>query len=163
MGIFGRRRRPARYESDFDAEGVGLGIASHVGIPQWDPPAQLYTAGWRGIGYGAAPSEQVGAYDGTVLNALPAIVPGVQLHQGVEGMNSGWYYPTVSAIPGGSPQEYRPTPGAAGGQRYGSRYSGPIGPLSVRRMRQRVAQASIEQTALMAEPWAGVLAPNPGQ
>lgn len=162
MGLF-RRRAPATYESDYDAEGVGLGVRSHVGIPQWDTPAGLGTAGWRAFGHGQHASDQIGAYDGTPLTSLPGIVPGVQLHAGVEGLDAGWCYPSVSAIPNGSIQQTPAVAAADTGQRYGSIFSGPLGPLNVRRMRARVSQASIEQTSLMAEPWAGVLAPNPDQ
>lgn len=109
-------------------------------------------AGWRAFGNGQHPSQQIGAYAGLPLNQFPALIPGVQLHGGREGNNPGWYYPSRSVVP-----QYQQTQQFAnlpGGQRRGSTFTGPIGPITARLFRARVAAAAVPQTSLFTQPWA---------
>lgn len=114
-----------------------------------------YTAGWA-PGYGTPhPSQQIGRFDGQMLNQYPANIPGVQLHQGVEGLDSRWYVPTVSYQPNGAlvTSTTRPT-NITGGNRYGAMFSGPSGPISARANAARVSAAAVRQSGLAASQWA---------
>lgn len=137
-------------------------ITASAGVPTEEISSDHIggTAGWAPFGHGQHPSDQIGAYAGSPLNQFPANVPGVQLHEGVEFLSSAWYYPSISAIPNGSIQVSQHEANLPGAQRYGSQYSGAVGPTNVRLFRRRVAAASVQQTALLAQPWAGILAPG---
>lgn len=112
-------------------------------------------AGWRAFGSGQHPSAQTGAFDGTLLNQLPANIPGVQLWNGVAGMTQGWYFPSRSVVP--SFQQTQQMVNLAGAQRRGSMFTGPIGPVSARLYRARVTAAAVPQTSLLSQPWAQLL------
>lgn len=124
------------------------------GEPVMPSGAQFGTAGWL-PGYGAPhPSQQIGRFAGTMLNQFPAAPRGVQLHSGREWGNSNWYYPSVAPLPNGSVQQTQRPTNLPGGQREGSRYTGAVGPISVKLYRAAVAAAQVRQTGLSASPWA---------
>lgn len=122
------------------------GSAAHVGG----------TTGWRPMPGMQNPSSQIGAFDGTLLNQYPAYIPGVQLFNGRMGNNPLWYTPTAFALPQGSTNlqtTTRPN-NIVGSQRYGSQFSGPIGPLSARKNQANVVAAQVRQSGLSAVKWA---------
>lgn len=116
------------------------------------------TAGWKAVPGSASysPVEQIGAYNGSLLNQYPAYIAGVQLHSGREWGNPHWYTPTAYAL---GPNETnlqtttRPA-NIAGAQRYGSRFSGPIGPLSVKKNQANLRAAQVRQSGLSLTEWA---------
>lgn len=114
------------------------------------------TAGWRPMPGSQNPSQQIGAFDGSLLNQYPAYIPGVQLHSGREWGNPNWYTPTALALPPGSTNLQTTTSpnNIMGGQRYGSQFSGPIGPLSARKNQANVVAAQVRQSGLSALQWA---------
>lgn len=128
-----------------------------VGAPFPLPPVHSQiagTAGWAAIPFTLAPWQQIGAYAGGLLNGYPANIPGVQLHSGREWGSSHYYYPQISYLPNGSVQEtafpaQRPT-----AQRYGSTYTGPIGPVSAKQNAAAVTAAQIRQSGMQAYQWA---------
>lgn len=122
-------------------------------------------AGWRAFGHGQAASEQIGAFDGSPLNQFPVNLPGVQRYCGVEGLQSGWYYPTVTVVPAGAStvqqvQRGSGTSRLAGAQRRGQTFTGPIGPITAKVFRKRVLAASVDQSALSVESWANLAQPG---
>lgn len=113
------------------------------------------TAGWRPFGVGAQPNEQIGAFDGSLLNQFPAKWDEPQLWGGVIGLNSHWQVPTVSVLPYWV-QTQRPT-NLPSAQRDASRYTGGIGPLTARRFRANVTAAQVRQSGAQAMAWASDL------
>lgn len=114
------------------------------------------TAGWAPMPGAQHPSQQIGVYAGSLLNQYPAYIPGVQLHQGVESLMPRWYTPTAFALPPGSTNlqtTQRPN-NVMGGQRYGSQFSGPIGPISARKNQANVVAAQVRQSGMQALQWA---------
>lgn len=117
------------------------------------------TAGWRPLPGQQNPSQQIGMYAGSLLNQFPAYLPGVQRSSGVEFLSSRWYYPTTGPVAlGGLTQTTRPN-NIAGGQRYGSHFSGPIGPISAQANAAAVVAAQVKQSGLAALNWAKRLNP----
>ncbi len=122
--------------------------------PQRPSGAQFGTAGWA-PGYGSpSPNQQIGRYAGGLLNQYPASPSGVMLHGGREWGSSHWYYPAVSVIPNGSTQQTTRPNNVMGAQRSGSIFGGPIGPVTARLFRARVADAQVRQSGLSASDWA---------
>jgi hypothetical protein len=95
---------------------------------------------------------QIGVYGDSLLNTFPAYYNQPQLHQGVEGLQSDWYTPTVSTLPTFM-QTQRPN-NVQGGQRWAGKPGGPLGPLSSRKLSARVAAAQVRQSGLSATEWA---------
>lgn len=110
------------------------------------------TAGWRPLSWGQAPWEQIGAYDGSPLNQYPAHYDQPQLRQGVEGLRSNWQVPTV--LPVLSWQQTQNVANVPGAQRYGAPAGAPVGPLSAKAMRARVASAQVRQSGMASMSWA---------
>lgn len=113
-------------------------------------------AGWRPMPGSQNPSQQIGAFNGSLLNQFPARIDGVQLHSVREFGNPYWYTPTRFPLPVGSTNLQTTTrpnnlPGA---QRYGSQFSGPIGPISARKNQANVVAAQVRQSGLNALRWA---------
>ncbi len=111
-------------------------------------------AGWAAIAATLAPWQQIGAFAGNLLNQYPASVPGVQLHSGREWGCANYYYPQINYLPNGSVQETQAPSNIAGAQRYGSQYSGGIGPVNAKRNAAAVTAAQIRQSGLQAMNWA---------
>lgn len=122
-------------------------------VPNSDRIDYRARSGWRAFGAGQHQSDQIGAFAGSMLNQTPANIPGVQLHQGVEGLNPKWYYPAVSALPYGSQMQTQQLAAVLSASRYGQTYTGPIGPLSARANAQRVADQQVRQTGVQALAW----------
>lgn len=112
------------------------------------------TNGWAPFGQGQSPVQQIGAYDGPPANQYPALIPGVQRHQGVEFLNSRYYVPSRSAVP--IFQQTQQHVNLPGPQLDASRYTGAIGPVTARLFRRNVTSQSIQQSALRAEPWMSI-------
>jgi len=140
--MFGRKRGAARAVLTYSE-------------PQRPHGAQIGgTAGWA-PGYGTPhASQQTGRYAGGLLNQYPASPSGVQLHGGREWGWACWYYPAVSVIPNGSVQQTTHPNNISGGQRSGSIFGGPIGPVTARLFRAKVADAQVRQSGLSASDWA---------
>lgn len=122
-------------------------------IPQFDPNA--LTAGWQAAPV-VAPWQQIGAFNGRMLNQFPARLEGVQLHSGREWGNSAYYTPYAqpgAVGNGGLTQTTRPN-NIASAQRYGSIFQGPIGPLSATKMQADVVAAQIRQSGVSMLGWA---------
>ena len=124
-------------------------------------PPSGYAAGWKAAGHGQHPSDQIGAFDGQMLTQYPTNIPGVQLKGGTEGMRSNWYYPSMTSIPLGSIQQTTRPNNITSGQRWGSQYSGPIGPATAQAMRANVTTAQVRQSGLAAMYWAQGLLTRP--
>lgn len=157
MGIFRRKGQAAHIvDESMDAAGAGVPTLFYVtGLPAHTPQGPGgYTAGWKGMPGSANPSQQIGMFDGGMLSQFPAMISGVQRKQGRESGSSRWYYPSLTVIPNGSVQQTTKPNNVNGGQRYGSIYSGPLGPLSTRRMAGNVARAQVQQSGLQAMDWA---------
>lgn len=99
-------------------------------------------------------SQQIGMFDGTLLNQYPVNLPGVQLLSGREGNNPRWYYPTLAPTPLGNNQQTTQGTAFAGAQRFGSMFGGPIGPITARLFAARVSAAQVRQSGLQAMTWA---------
>jgi hypothetical protein len=106
---------------------------------------------WRGLTWPPSQPQQIGLWGEAILSQVEGYYNQPQLHSAVEFLQKGWYVPTVSAVPTFD-QTQQPHP--IGGQRWGSVYSGPIGPLNVKAMQARVAAAQVRQSGLMAQTWA---------
>lgn len=117
-----------------------------------------YTTGWAPFGNGQSPVQQTGAFAGQQLNQYPANIPGVQLSSGRNWGRTGWYYPTLFAIPNGSPQQTQQNANLAGGQRNGSTYRGGLGPLQQQGIMAGVTAQQIAQSGAAALGWARQLA-----
>jgi hypothetical protein len=126
-------------------------VPGHGGGPQLGT-----VTGWAPFGYGQHASNQIGAFAGQLLNQYPANIPGVQLDNGRQGAGVGsrWYYPSLTAIPNGSLQQTQRPNNVIGGQRYGSRYSGGIGPVTAKRNAAALTAAQVRQSGLAAMQWA---------
>jgi hypothetical protein len=154
--MFGRKRNQGRPGNTAVAY-PAIAPAAEIVLPPNFPGIQG-TAGWRAMPGSVAysPTQQQGAYNGTLLNQYPAYIPGVQLHSGREWGNPHWFTPTAYAL---GPNETnlqtttRPA-NVAGGQRYGSRFSGPIGPLSVKKNQANLQAAQVRQSGLSMLQWA---------
>lgn len=127
-------------------------------VPQG--PMRGYEAGWAPMPGAQHPSQQIGVFAGQMLSQYPAMLPGAQLFQGREAGNSQWYYPALTVIPNGNLQQTQANAVVAGGQRYGSIYSGPIGPISARAAQAAVTAAQVRQSGLSAMSWAKDLTPQ---
>jgi hypothetical protein len=145
--MFGRRATVAHHGAAPMPTGSGGPM-----VPQTD--------GWAPFGHGQHPSDQIGAYDGGPLNQWPAYIPGVQLNNGVQYLRSGWYTPTRSVIPNAQTYATVAQANLPGAQRVGSRYTGPIGPITARLFKQQVTAESIRGTAMQAQPWAAGMVPD---
>lgn len=143
--MFGRRPR------GITSHRPAVATPAHGGGPM--PGTQ---AGWAPFGYGQHPSDQIGAYAGQLLNQYPANIPGVQLSNGrqASGVGAHWYYPALTAIPNGSLQQTQRPNNVTGGQRYGSRFTGPIGPVNAKRAAAALSAAQVRQSGLAAMQWA---------
>jgi hypothetical protein len=154
MGLFSRKT----YRPGNTAVAVpSIAPAAELVIPPGYPGIQG-TAGWRAMPGSQyyAPAQQIGAFNGSLLNQYPAYIPGVQLHSGREWGNPNWYTPTAYALPAGSTNLQTTTRPAnvAGGQRRGLTFSGPIGPLSVKAMQANLRAAQVRQSGLAMTQWA---------
>lgn len=114
--------------------------------------------GWRAYPTGGAPMGQIGAFDGTLLNQFPAMLPGLQLKCGVESLSSAWSTPYPS--PRISPQISQQNANLPGAQRNGQTYTGGIGPLTVAQYQANITAAQIRQSGLSAMSWAKDLQPS---
>lgn len=119
-----------------------------------DPVAAEYgpTPGWRPLPNTLAPWQQIGVYGNAIQSNFPSNYVQPQLLQGVEGLRSAYYTPTKSGQVNfllNQQQAYLP-----GYQRYGSQYSGPLGPISSKQLQQNVVTAQIRQSGLQALQWA---------
>lgn len=101
-----------------------------------------------------SPWAQVGK--GAVwLSQFPAYYNQPQLHSGREWGSSRYYTPARSVLPDFQMTQ-RPT-NIAGGQRTGQSYTGPVGPLSARKLFARVTQSQVAQSGTSALSWASQL------
>lgn len=128
------------------------GVAAAVGVL---PPGAVgldsrtgYVTGWKSMPGFQNPSQQIGMFDGQLLNQYPAMLPGVQLHQGREFGNPFWYTPTQTYVPNGTVQLTQKKGQVPGASRNGSTYQGPIGPVSARTYKAAVTQAQAAQSGL---------------
>lgn len=161
MKLFDRRRAAPNYVPESqDAAGAMVPVyVFPTGVPnQRDPlePGPADANAWA-PGYGTPnASQQIGNPGrGTVLlSQFPAMVVGVQRHQGREFGNSGWYYPALTSLPNGSVTQTTKPNNVTGGQRYGSIFSGPLGPLSSKKLAANVNAAQVRQSGLAAMEWA---------
>lgn len=153
----GRRKPPAPAGND---EPAGTVRAVQTGAPAAYPQHAHRnggTTGWAPMPGAANPSQQVGMFAGQLLTQYPTNVPGVQLKNGREGASSRWYYPTATYAPLGNIGQ-TPRPGViSGGQRFGSIYSGPMGPIQAQELKQQVAIAQVRQSGMAALDWAAAL------
>lgn len=158
--MFGRRAKasPAYYDPSASPAGSGA-------LPTLTPPVKPptgpggLTAGWKpGPGI-PNPQQQIGAYDGGMLNQFPAYLPGPQLHSVREFGNSGWYYPSLTPLPNGNLTQTTTPNNVPGAQRYGSLFSGPIGPISAKKNAARLAAQQVRQSGLAATTWGLTLNP----
>lgn len=159
---FGRRNRgqlnvPA---VDIPAQPAGSGMYVSVGpIPDGARPAALLEAGWAPFGHGQSPVQQIGAYAGRMLNQYPAIIQGTQRHSVREFGNSRWFYPVARPTPLGNLSQTQQNAMVPGSQRYGSRFSGLLGPINSRQVTGAVVAQQIRQSGLQAMNWAAGLNP----
>jgi hypothetical protein len=107
---------------------------------------------WRPLPTAGPEPLQKGVYGDSLLNEFPAKYDQPQLHQGVEGLTSNWWTPTVSPLYTFQ-QTQRPA-NVAGGQRFAGKPGGPLGPISSRALAARVAAAQVRQSGLQATDWA---------
>jgi hypothetical protein len=140
------RRGSVAYQNPWAAQTTRRHDAD-VAQEEWGPVA------WRGIPVPAA-HEQIGLYGEAILSQVEGYYNQPQLHSGREWGQSCWFTPTVSVVPTFQ-QTQKPYP--IGGQRYGQTFTGPIGPLNVKAMQQRIAAAQVRQSGLMAQSWAAAL------
>lgn len=112
------------------------------------------TAGWAPMPGAQHPSQQIGVYAGSLLNAFPAAPVGVELHSGREWGSAAYYTPATTYLPNGSVEQTQRPNNVSGGQRYGSLFSGPIGPISAKANAAQVAAAQVRQSGLAATRWA---------
>lgn len=108
--------------------------------------------GWKPLPTMGPAPLQIGVFAGQLLNQYPAYYTQPQLHQGVEGLRSNWFVPTRGVVPDFMATAYPQN--VPGGQRMGSTYTGPLGPISSRRMQSRVVAAQVRQSGLQAMQWA---------
>lgn len=147
MGLFGPSRNRARVAAQ------SMPAVAYIAYPQFNPAG--LTNGWAPGPGTPSPQQQIGAFSGPPLNQYPAYISGVQLHSGREWGNSSWYYPTAGVLPpGGQPQLTQQSAQIAGAQRYGSLFGGPIGPISAKRYRAKIAAAQARQSGAQAMAWA---------
>lgn len=132
--MFGRRRK------SYPALGADV-APSGWGDVSWRPLPTL----------GPAPL-QIGVYGQQLLNQFPARYEGLQLDCGVNGLRSGYFTPTVSVVP--TFQQTAHPVNVPGGQRAGQTHTGPLGPLSARKLQQAVVAAQVRQSGLQAMQWA---------
>lgn len=159
MALFGRRRKaPSRYDDALAGNPRARVSTQHVNPAPGGSRANIQgtVTGWRPMPGSQNPSQQIGAFDGQLLNQYPALVPGVQLHCGREWGNSRWYYPVVGGAESNDTQTPRPQM-ISGGQRFGSIYSGPIGPIAAQQLKQNVAYQQVRQSGMAALDWAAAL------
>ncbi len=108
--------------------------------------------GWRAVPV-TLPPQQVGAYGEAILTQRYGFWPGLQLRNGVMGLNPGW----IALGRGGVPYwQLSQTPSnAPGGQRMGSQAQiGSLGIIKSRQLRGRVTMAQIQQSGLQLTQWA---------
>lgn len=141
---------------------IGGGNPAFVGVgpvPRGVRPTGRLTAGWL-PGYGSpAPQQQIGRFDGSMLNQYPAYLPGVQRHSVREFGDSRWFYPMAVRSPLGNLSQtvnYSNLPGA---QRHGSAFGGLLGPINSRRVTGAVLAQQLRQSGLQAMGWAAGLNP----
>jgi hypothetical protein len=162
--MFGRRRgrTPSATPEAYPFSGVGAayGLAQPPGLSAAASAHVGGTAGWRALPGFVPTAYQTGAYAGQLLNQYPARIDGPQLHSGREWGRTGWDYPTATPLPGNGQlgQTQRPN-NIAGAQRYGSLFSGPIGPITAQRNAALVAIAQVKTSGLQAVQWAKALNP----
>ena len=141
--MFGRKRPAARAR-----------IAYTEPAPARRP--QLGTTGWAPGPGTPHPSQQIGRYAGTMLTQYPAMPREVQRHQGVEYLRAGWYYPVTAGAVLPVQRTVRPN-NTNSGQRYGMRYTGPLGPVNSQLLRGAVVDAQARTTTNIIAPWAAKL------
>jgi hypothetical protein len=93
------------------------------------------------------------------LSQFPARWEGVQLHNGVDGLRSAWFWP-VAVLPQNTLPVIRNTQrpvNVPGAQRFGSVYGGALGIIGTARMREAVTEAQIRQSGLQATDWGAAL------
>lgn len=167
MGWLTRRRAPAPPQGlALGAPAVGAVVAAQPILPA--PPSAAGiggTAGWAPLPGYVSTQAQIGAFNGRLLNRYPANLPGVQLHSGREWLQggSGWYYPSTTPLPNGSIQQTRQYTNLPGAQRYGSLFSGPIGPITAQQNAALVTVAQIRQSGASALQFARNLRPGSTQ
>jgi hypothetical protein len=148
--MFGRRRAPA-------AAATGpqqWAVVTRAPAPALPPtPGGRYgPTGWLPMPTQGPAPLQIGVYGDRLFNQFPARIDGVQLFQGVEGLNSTWQTPSTSARPNFQQTTYPEN--VPGGQRFGQTYTGGLGPISSRQMQARVVAAQVRQSGLQAMQWA---------
>lgn len=135
---------------------------SEVGAFPGVVPSAAFTplaisAPWQAAGGGG-----YGARVNVPLSQVPARWEDVQLHNGVDGLRSGWFFPPS---PGawGPPvqvpviqQTARPV-NVPGAQRFGNRYGGTLGLVANQQMRLNVLRAQIKQSGTAATQLGQVL------
>lgn len=145
--MFGRPKRPA--------------ARARIAYTEPAPTARpsLGVTGWRPGPGTPHPSQQIGAYAGTLLTQYPAMPREVQRHQGVEYLHAGWYYPTSVGPVLPTQRTIRPN-NTNSGQRYGMRFTGALGPVNAQVMSGAVVDAQARQTTLAISPWMAPLTGN---
>lgn len=125
------------------------------GIQERSGPMPGTVTGWQPNNPLATDNAQIGSFAGTVWTQYPANLPNVQRFCGVEGLRSAWYYPSVGGLPLGSSITQTVSPAnAVGSQRFGVKYSGPIGPLLARTDKARVTDQAMRQSGARVVGWA---------
>lgn len=153
--MFGTAKRPRAVPSAHPAAPVPTGPTGYVN-------------GWAPFGNGQHATQQTGAFAGQQLNQYPVNIPGVQLSSGRNWGRSAWYYPSIFAIPNGSPQQTQQNANIAGGQRNGSTFRGGLGPLQQQGIMAGVTAQQVRQSGAQALGWARQLTggqaypPQPG-
>lgn len=107
---------------------------------------------WRPLSFGQAPWEQIGVYGDRILTQYPAYYNEPQLKNGVSGLSSALYTPTISAVP--TFQQTQGPVNLPGAGKLGQTFTGPMGPLGVSAMKARVTQAQVRQGGSAALSWA---------
>lgn len=110
----------------------------------WGPVA------WRPMPVPSRP-QQTGLWGEAILSQVPARVDGIQRFCGVSAMNPRWTVPGPSDVPIWLRTQFPVN--TAGAQRHGASPPYGQGPIAVRQMRRRVAQAALAQGAPGAQAW----------
>lgn len=118
-------------------------VPAEYGVDRWRPYPTA-AGDWNQIGVGAP-----------WLSQFPARWDQPQLHQGVEGLRSGYLTPSRSVVP--TFQQTQQGANRPGPQRAGQTYTGPVGPISANQLMSRVTAAQVRQSGLQALSWASQL------
>lgn len=148
--MFGRKRaRPAN--AGTGQQWAVVTLAPAPALPQV-PGGRYGPTGWLPMPTMGPAPLQIGVYGDRLFSQFPANLPGPQLFQGVEGLNSSWQTPGTSSLPNFQQTTYPEN--VPGGQRWGQSYTGGLGPISAKAMQARVVAAQVRQSGLSAMQWA---------